>query len=668
MDLGSARERAIGKAPALRGRVESLMPLGLAALAAVALGYCGLVLGGVGTFSWWLAPIPVLGLGAAALAGARWSHTTAAADVGELGRAVLELAPVGYLVVGDDGEPIHVNSAWHRLLGEAGLGAWPGNLIGGGAVGAAAGRLRAALDHSDSASEELEPEDESKPRLRLTAAIVPGAEGTVAWSLSEVSPPSPPLDQLIARIAPIIDSVPVGLCLTTREGQLTFVNATLADWLGAAPDDLTDGSTRLADLSADGSGRTASTMRLRARDGTIVAVRCASAELDGLGADTVCYAFHRSDAEADIVGESLEAGFHSLFDSAPVGLAFLDHECRVTAANIAFHAITGASEASEAGAPLVDLVDVEGNEVVTAHATAAKNGESFTGPVEVQLRGEGRRTAQLFLRAVGENAASGYVAYLIDLTEQKDLERQFMQSQKMQAVGQLAGGIAHDFNNLLTAMIGFCDLLLLRHPVGDQSFVDIMQIKQNANRAANLVRQLLAFSRQQTMQPRVLVLPDVLAELSHLLKRLLGTNIELKMVHGRGIGLVKVDQGQFEQVIINLAVNARDAMPDGGTLTIATRNVATAASESIGDDIMPAGDYVRIEVADNGCGMSPAELEQIFEPFFTTKEAGAGVGLGLSTVYGIIKQTGGFIIPQSVEGRARSSASICRALPRRRRR
>ena len=350
MDLGSARELAIGKAPALRGRVESLMPLGLAALAAVALGYCGLVLGGVGTFSWWLAPIPVLGLGAAALAGARWSHTTAAADVGELGRAVLELAPVGYLVVGDDGEPIHVNSAWHRLLGEAGLGAWPGNLIGGGAVGAAAGRLRAALDHSDSASEELEPEDESKPRLRLTAAIVPGAEGTVAWSLSEVSPPSPPLDQRIARIAPIIDSVPVGLCLTTREGQLTFVNATLADWLGAAPDDLTDGSTRLADLSADGSGRTASTMRLRARDGTIVAVRCASAELDGLGADTVCYAFHRSDAEADIAGESLQAGFHSLFDSAPVGLAFLDHECRVTAANIAFHAITGASEASEAGA------------------------------------------------------------------------------------------------------------------------------------------------------------------------------------------------------------------------------------------------------------------------------------------------------------------------------
>src|SRR4029453_13025850 len=161
----------------------------------------------------------------------------------------------------------------------------------------------------------------------------------------------------------------------------------------------------------------------------------------------------------------------------------------------------------------------------------------------------------------GTNSASGMILHFIDLTEQKSLEAQFAQSQKMQAIGQLAGGVAHDFNNLLTAMIGFCDLLLLRHKPGDQSFSDIMQIKQNANRAANLVRQLLAFSRQQTLQPRVLNVADVLTELSHLLRRLIGENIELKMVHGRELGLVRVDQGQLEQVIINLAVNARDAMP-----------------------------------------------------------------------------------------------------------
>src|SRR5260370_22392432 len=168
--------------------------------------------------------------------------------------------------------------------------------------------------------------------------------------------------------------------------------------------------------------------------------------------------------------------------------------------------------------------------------------------------------------------------HFIDVSEQKNLETQFAQSQKMQAVGQLAGGVAHDFNNLLTAMIGFCDLLLLRFRPGDPSFADIMQIKQNANRAANLVRQLLAFSRQQTLQPRVLNITDVLAELPHLLRRLIGENIELKVGHGPDLGLVKVDQGQLEQVIINLAVNARDATPGAGPLSIRTAQVPSQYS------------------------------------------------------------------------------------------
>jgi two-component system cell cycle sensor histidine kinase/response regulator CckA len=220
---------------------------------------------------------------------------------------------------------------------------------------------------------------------------------------------------------------------------------------------------------------------------------------------------------------------------------------------------------------------------------------------------------------------------------------QFAQSQKMQAVGQLAGGIAHDFNNLLTAMIGFSDLLLLRHRPGDQSFADIMHIKQNANRAAGLVRQLLAFSRQQTLQPRVLDMTDILAELSHLLRRLIGETIELEMIHGRDLGPVKADQGQLEQVIINLAVNARDAMPDGGTLTIETDSAHLARSMKRKGEIIPAGDYTRIRVTDTGCGIAEDELDRIFEPFYSTKEVGAGTGLGLSTVYGIVSQTGGFV-------------------------
>ncbi|HYE49082.1 MAG TPA: ATP-binding protein, partial [Azospirillaceae bacterium] len=205
-------------------------------------------------------------------------------------------------------------------------------------------------------------------------------------------------------------------------------------------------------------------------------------------------------------------------------------------------------------------------------------------------------------------------------------------------------------NNLLTAMIGFCDLLLLRHRAGDQSFADIMQIKQNANRAANLVRQLLAFSRQQTLQPRVLNVTDVLAELSNLLRRLIGENIELKMVHGRDLGLVKVDQGQLEQVIINLAVNARDAMPGGGRLSIVTENFSTAVPVRWETEEMPPGDYVVVEVIDTGIGIPRENLQRIFEPFFSTKEVGSGTGLGLSTVYGIVRQTGGFIFVDSAPG------------------
>jgi two-component system cell cycle sensor histidine kinase/response regulator CckA len=239
---------------------------------------------------------------------------------------------------------------------------------------------------------------------------------------------------------------------------------------------------------------------------------------------------------------------------------------------------------------------------------------------------------------------------LVETTGEKKLELQFAQSQKLQAVGQLAGGVAHDFNNLLTAMIGFCDLLLLRHQPGDQSFADVMQIKQNANRAANLVRQLLAFSRQQTLRPKVLNLTDVLADLRNLLSRLIGENIELKMVHARGLGNVQADQGQLEQVIINLAVNARDAMPQGGRLTIRTANVSYDESLHLGHDLMPRGEYVLVEVGDTGEGI-PAEFHgKVFEPFFTTKEVGQGTGLGLSTVYGIVKQTGGFVFLESAPG------------------
>jgi len=220
----------------------------------------------------------------------------------------------------------------------------------------------------------------------------------------------------------------------------------------------------------------------------------------------------------------------------------------------------------------------------------------------------------------------------------------------MQAIGQLAGGIAHDFNNMLTAIIGFSDLMLQNHGPSDPSFQDIMNIKNNANRAAGLVRQLLAFSRRQTLRPTVIDLRDIIEDLSILLERLLGENVRLEVRHGRDLWAVKADLNQLEQVIINLSVNARDAMPDGGDLVIETYNLAPRECDpQTMKGLIPA-EYVVIKVTDTGTGMPPEVMEKIFEPFFSTKGVGEGTGLGLATVYGIIKQTGGHIYPVSEVG------------------
>ncbi len=274
-------------------------------------------------------------------------------------------------------------------------------------------------------------------------------------------------------------------------------------------------------------------------------------------------------------------------------------------------------------------------------------------PIEIKFIG-GNITAMAYINKIPDHEKELLLIQLVDISGQKRLEQQFIQSQKMQAIGQLAGGIAHDFNNLLTAMIGFCDLLLQRHTPNDASYSDVIQIKQNASRAANLVRQLLAFSRQQNMKPRVVSVTEILAELTSLLKRLIGADIEYQIIHGRDIWPIKVDNSQFEQVIINLAVNARDAMENGGKLTIKTKNFFAKEPFKCIFDTARMGDYVLIEVSDTGIGIEPEIIENIFEPFFTKKIvndksssnkklSNSGTGLGLSTVYGIINQTGGYI-------------------------
>ncbi len=365
------------------------------------------------------------------------------------------------------------------------------------------------------------------------------------------------------------------------------------------------------------------------------------------------------------------------FDDAPVGIAVVDRNGRFSRANPALGALFGAAPEALTGGDLIGFLDPKDHAVVAARLGEAAAGRVDRTPLEIRLAAPAERTLVLMLsepetdmagegsqaaaaapadlladrdKAATSAAGDGLGLYFIDVTERKHLEAQIAQSQKMQAIGQLAGGVAHDFNNLLTAMIGFCDLLLLRTRPGDPAFADIMQVKQNANRAANLVRQLLAFSRQQSLQPRVLDITDVLAELANLLRRLIGENIALEFVHGQDLGFVKVDQGQLEQVVINLAVNARDAMPNGGRLTIRTEHIELPSALRRGAEIIPAGDYVLIEVADSGIGIPADTLTRIFEPFFSTKAVGSGTGLGLATVYGIVKQTGGFVFVDSTPG------------------
>ena len=257
---------------------------------------------------------------------------------------------------------------------------------------------------------------------------------------------------------------------------------------------------------------------------------------------------------------------------------------------------------------------------------------------------------QVTLNLVSELGRPALIAVLNDATELKSLQAQFVQSQKMQAIGQLAGGVAHDFNNLLTAISGHCDLLLLRHDQGDPDYSDLVQINQNANRAAALVGQLLAFSRKQTLRPETLDIRDTMADLTHLLNRLVGETVTLTLSHDPVLQPIRADKRQLEQVLMNLVVNARDAMPTGGEIKVTTECVTLETALTRDRVVVPSGKYVTVKVEDKGEGIAPDNLQKVFEPFYTTKRTGEGTGLGLSTAYGIVKQSGGYIFVDSKLG------------------
>ncbi len=651
----------------------------ICALAAGTIGVLGIAHVVTGTAIWPSAILFIVLAGlAAAAAGAAHRAQTVLLERLDLFSQALEASSDAQLILAADERVAYANSTFQTLfpdLATPPLEAIAARLDGGAQPRDEFDRLLTHARAGRHAMAALPVREPGEASGWFTVSVHPlaGRSGYSFWRLQDITARHE-MEEVIRdeqnKLVDFLDNAPIGFYSVDGKGRFLFINETLAQWLGGSPEEIVRGGARLQDFingevvpdvpphapfdQASG-GPQAGELVLKGRQGRIIYASISQSIVqagEGLRTRSVVRDLTPEREWEEALRLSRQR-FQRFFANAPVGIALLDRDGRLDEANRALGALFDSSPQALIGEKLIDFVSEEDRATIAAKLAEVMSGRILTAPVELRLKRAREKTAAVFVSRLdaADSGDGGIILHFIDATEQKNLEVQFAQSQKMQAVGQLAGGVAHDFNNLLTAMIGFCDLLLLRFRPGDPSFADIMQIKQNANRAANLVRQLLAFSRQQTLQPRILNITDVLAELSHLLRRLIGENIELKMVHGRDLGLVKVDQGQLEQVIINLAVNARDAMLSGGSLTIRTSNFSNSYALRRNHEVMPPGEYVLVEVTDTGIGIPKENLVRIFEPFFSTKEVGSGTGLGLSTVYGIVKQTGGFVFPESAPGR-----------------
>jgi len=497
------------------------------------------------------------------------------------------------------------------------------------------------------------------------------------WSIADITRDRERQEDVFQELQHAIeylDHAPCGFFSANAAGDLVYVNATLANWLDHDLAEIGSGGLKLTDIvSGDGASLLTSIVAvpgevktevfdidLRMRGGKTMPVRLyhkLAFGADGVPGASRTLVINRARDENSDPQRAAEVRFMRFFDHTPMAIATVDRSGAVVRANARFAKLAQSlSPDGAANKSIFRTVNARDRSLLIAAINQAAEGQGDIPPVEAALDGAKERWGQFFVTAVEENEreTEAAIVYMLETTERRTLENQINQSQKMDMVGQLAGGIAHDFNNVLSAIMMANDFLLNAHKPTDPSFQDIMQIKQNATRAATLVRQLLAFSRRQTLRPQVLDLGDALSDLTMLLRRLIGEKVKLDLVHGRDLWPVKVDVSQFEQVIVNLAVNARDAMPDGGKLTVRTANISAEEAERLSYKGMPPADYVRIDVADTGTGIPAEIVDKIFEPFFSTKEVGKGTGLGLSTVYGIVKQTGGFVYVDSEAGKGTS--------------
>lgn len=607
-----------------------------------------------------------------------------------LSHAMVDSLPFGALVSERDGRIVYANQNYTRLSGATSdrMPVGVARLFASEPEASEAMyRLTRAARDGRPVSEDIRlshplrggKDQEDKPVwYRVGVRSLPPVEGRnkplVIWTLEDITRDREHQENIfleLQRAIDYLDHAPAGFFSSDAKGRLFYINSTLADWLGYDLAAFESGSLTLKDIvlgdgasllmggRADGDIRTETIdIDLVRADGTTFPVRLlhrAARLADGELGETRTLVLDRTGgAQTEDALRVAEIRFSRLFNQTPFAVASLDSEGRIVSTNAPFTRVfaLAAAERSVDMLPLAGLVSEEQEPAIKRAIVDAIDRRSEIEPIDANLSAHPDQAVRLYF--TGSESEEGkpdrVIVHALDMTEQRKLEAQFAQGQKMQAVGQLAGGVAHDFNNVLTAIIGFSDLLLLKHKPSDPSFNDIMSIKQSANRAAALVRQLLAFSRRQTLRPQVLELSTHIDDLTVLLKRLIGEKIALDVSHEPGLWVVRADLVQIEQVVINLVVNARDAMPEGGEIHLRTRNVTEAEAETFTYRGMPPADYVLIEVEDAGIGMSEETMGKIFEPFFSTKELGKGTGLGLSMVYGIIKQTGGFIYADSALG------------------
>jgi two-component system cell cycle sensor histidine kinase/response regulator CckA len=602
-------------------------------------------------------------------------------------RALFESAPVGVALI-REGTLLYCNRAAHLLFGYTeGSGIEGAPLLNfiapeSRAKAAARSERRAAGEHVPIADDMvgLRRDGTTFPyEAEMSTIDLPDGPATVAFitDVTERRRAEAAVRESEARFRALAEGAPVGVAIV-RGSAMLYVNEACRRTFGYGGDVDPADVSLLDFIAPEYHEEVAERMRRRARGEPVpvsheVMGRRSDGSLFPYAVETSLIELHDGPAMVAFITDITERRrlerelrehreqLNAIFSGAPVGLALYDAQRRFVHVNPTLAAINGVPLADHFGRTLWEVAPFVATHVDRLLSQVIETGLpiSSTEVSEVSPHGGGRRhwLCSYFPVRGGDASVVGVGAVVLDITEQKSLEAQLAQSQKMEAVGRLAGGIAHDFNNLLTAILSYSELILADMGGDDPIRDDVEQIRLAGGRAANLTRQLLAFSRRQVLQPKILSLNAIVADTDKLLRRLIGEDIELVSRPGRDLANVLADPGQLEQVIVNLAVNARDAMPRGGILILETANTEISAELAARLAHIAPGSYVRLVVRDTGIGMDAAIQARIFEPFFTTKEPGKGTGLGLATVYGIVKQSGGSIFVTSEIGNG-SSFSI----------